>query len=125
PAYYRLAYPPSVLYELGIDTTRVTEDHLLCELNPGTWYASPGPLSRVTGFPYSPDGHYALLNFCQALMFVPRPRITAEIPRGATEIYDGPHWMSFLAYAFEGLSREDRAAMMDNDYRVRAYRLDP
>src|SRR5262249_6033316 len=107
----------------GVDTTRVAEDHLRCELNPGTWYASPGPLNRVTGYPFTGEGDYVLLNFCQALMEIQRPRVTAEIPAGARLIYDGPHWMTFPAYTFEGLSRDDRMAMMANDYRVRAYRV--
>ena len=119
--YYRLAYPSTALYALGIDTDRVPDDHKLCELNPGTGYASPGPLSRTTGYPYTTTRSYLLLNFCQALMTVPRPRIHAEIRNDATLIYDGPHWMTFPAYAFEGLTHADRAAMRDNDYRVRAF----
>jgi hypothetical protein len=122
--YYRLAYPSNVLYDLGIDTTRLSEDRLLCELNPGTWYASPGPLNRATGYPYTRASNYVLLNFCQALMAVPRPRRTEEIRKDATLIYDGPHWMTFPAYTFEGLTHEDRAAMTENDYRVRAFRLE-
>ena len=121
--YYRLAYPSSVLYALGIDTTRLSEDQMLCELNPGTWYASPAPLDRVTGYPYTSSDRFLLLNFCQALMVVPQPRLTAAIRPDARLIYDGPHWMSFPAYAFEGLTHADRAAMADNNYRVRAYRL--
>jgi len=122
-AYHRLSYPPDVLYALRIDTTRVSGDRKLCELCPGTSYASPGPLDRDTQYPYTDAGNnYILVNFCQALPQVPRPRIPAVINEPVTLIYDGPHWMTFQAYAFEGLAPPDRAAMREHDYRVRVFR---
>jgi hypothetical protein len=124
-AYYRLAYPPTVLYSLGIDTARLPPDRFRCELYPGTSYASPGPFSRETRFPYTDASNDILLNFCQALPEVPRPRVRAAVDEGATMIFDGPHWMTFPAYAFEGLVRADRDAMSRNDYRVRVFRLTP
>jgi len=39
--YVPLKYPPDVLYGLGIDTTKVAAASKLCELCPGTDYASP------------------------------------------------------------------------------------
>ena len=109
--YWPLKYPPDVLYAMGIDTTKLSPNRKLCELYPGTSYASPGPLNRATNAPYHADAGYILLNFCQALPEIPRPRQTAPIPAGATRVFDGPHWMSFPAYAYEGLIKEDRAAM--------------
>ena len=122
-AYYRLAYPSDVLYWLRIDTTRLPPDRMRCELVPGTSYASPGPLDRATRYPYSAASNYLLINFCQALPTLPRPRTRAEIREGATLLYDGPHWMTFPAYGFEGLLPADRDAIVREGYRVRAYRL--
>ena len=64
-----------------------------------------------------------LLNFCQALPAVPRPRETATIPADATRIFDGPHWMSFPAYAYEGLIKADRDALRREDYRLQVFSL--
>ena len=121
--YYRLAYPPTVLYAFGVDTAKLTDDQMPCELNPGTGYQSPTPLDRATGYPYRSANDVVLLNFCQALMSIPRPRVHAQISDASTLIFDGPHWMSFPAYGFEGLIHADRAAMRSQDYRVRIYRL--
>ena len=124
-AYYRLAYPSDVLYSLRIDTTRLLPDRMRCELVPGTSYASPGPLDRATRYPYTGATNYVLINFCQALGLQtspPPPTTGAEIGEGAT-LYDGPHWMTFPAYGFEGLPPAARDAMTRNGYRVRAYRL--
>lgn len=126
-AYYRLAYPSDVLYSLRIDTTRVPLDQMRCELALGQYlsrYASPGPLDRATRYPYTSDSHYFLVNFCQALGLViaPPPPSTGGIAN-ATLLYDGPHWMTFPAYGFEGLPPDARDALVQNRYRVRAYRL--
>jgi hypothetical protein len=120
-AYYRLAYPATILYSLGIDTARLPPNRMLCELSPGSSYASPAPLDRVTGYPYSSAANYQLVNFCQALPSIPRPRRPAAVSAGATLVYDGPHWMTFPAYAFEGLTPGDRAAMAAIGYRVRVF----
>jgi len=120
--YLPMKYPADVLYTMGIDADTLPADHKLCELVPGTGYASPGPLSRETNAPYGNDTAYVLLNFCQALPEVPRPRQTAIVPPGATRVFDGPHWMSFPAYAYEGLIKVDRDAMRREDYRLQVYR---
>jgi hypothetical protein len=44
------------------------------------------------------------------------------VPAGATRLFDGPHWMSFPAYADEGLIGADREAMKKEDYRLQVYR---
>jgi hypothetical protein len=121
--YLPLEYPPDVLYAMGIDTTKVAADRKLCELYPGTSYASPGPLDRATSAPYTNDGGYVLLNFCQALPEVPRPRVSETIPASASRVFDGPHWMAFPAYAYEGLIKADREAMRRENYRLQVYRL--
>jgi hypothetical protein len=120
--YWPLKYPPDVLYEFGIDMSKVAPDRMLCELYPGTSYASPGPLNRATNAPYTNDGNYVLLNFCQALPSVPSPRVHAAIPANAARIFDGPHWMSFPAYAYEGLIKADREAMQRDGYRLQVFR---
>ena len=111
-----------MLYERGIDTSKIAPDRMLCELYPGTSYVSPAPLNRATNAPYTNDGGYVLLNFCQALPAVPSPREHAAIPAGATRVFDGPHWMSFPAYAYEGLIRTDRRAMQRDNYRLQVFR---
>jgi hypothetical protein len=124
-AYVPLKYPPDVLYSMGIDTARVPAGRMLCELVPGTSYASPGPLNRTTNAPYTAASDYVLLNLCQALPGIPRPRETASIPAGATRLFDGPHWMSFPAYAYEGLIKVDREAMRRENYRTQVFRASP
>ena len=119
--YLPLKYPPDVLYAMGVDTERLTPDHKLCELYPGTSYASPGPLNRTTREPYDVRTDYVLLNFCQALPAVPRPKQAASIPAGTTRLFDGPYWMTFPAYAYEGLTREDRAAIRRDGYRLQVF----
>jgi len=121
-AYVPLKYRPDVLYAMGIDTRRLPADRPLCELVPGTSYASPGPLSRATNAPYTTDTDYVLLNFCQGLPGIPRPRETETIPAGATRLFDGPHWMSFPAYTYEGLIRVDRESMRRENYRMQVFR---
>jgi hypothetical protein len=121
--YWPLQYPPDVLYARGIDTTRVPRDRQLCELYPGTEYASPAPIDRATNAPYRRDANWVLVNFCQALPQVPRPRVVAAVPAGATRVFDAPYWMTFPAYAYEGLIAADRDAMRRERYRLQVYRL--
>lgn len=121
--YVPLKYPADVLYAMGIDTERLPADRKRCELVPGTGYASPGPLNRATNAPYTSDAGYVLLNFCQALPTVPTPRATATIPAGTRLLFDGPHWMSLPAYAYEGLTDVDRDAMRREDYRLQVFRV--
>ncbi|HXD75757.1 MAG TPA: hypothetical protein VN628_18550, partial [Vicinamibacterales bacterium] len=121
--YWPLKYPPDVLYALGIDTTKVPREQQLCELYPGTEYASPGPIDRATNAPYTNDSSWVLVNFCQALPEVPRPRLVAHVPPSARRVFDGPHWMSFPAYAYEGLIEEDREAMARERYRLQVFTL--
>ncbi|HUK35497.1 MAG TPA: hypothetical protein VLV86_16385 [Vicinamibacterales bacterium] len=119
--YWPLKYPPDVLYAMGIDTEHLSPDHMLCELYPGTSYSSPGPVNRTTREPFTDRRDYVLLNFCQALPAVPRPKQPAVVPSGATRVFDGPHWMTFPAYAYEGLSREDREAIRRDAYRLQVF----
>jgi hypothetical protein len=100
-------------------------DGLLCELYPGRSYASPAPLNRTTRAPTSARRDYVLLNFCQALPAVPWPKHPAAMPSGATQRFDGPHWMAFPAYAYEGLTLEEREAIRRDDYRVKVFAIEP
>jgi hypothetical protein len=115
-AFYRLSYPPDTLYALRIDTTRIAPARMICELTPGTSYASPGPLNRETRFPYSNATDYVLLNFCQG---PPSGRVYADVPY--RRIYDGPHWLTFPAYQYEGFTPKEREEMTAGNYRVEAY----
>jgi hypothetical protein len=117
-AYYQLAYPPDVLYSLRIDTTRLPPERMVCELTPGTSYASPGPLDRTTRRPYTADTNYLLINFCQG-----PPSGRAYIDVNEPQIFDGPHWLTFPAYGFEGFNPVAREEITRHGYRVRAYRV--
>jgi hypothetical protein len=126
--FYRLAYPSDVLYALGIDTARVPVDRAHCELSRGMYFspnASPGPLNRTTNYPYSKSSNFVLVNFCQAvgLLEAPLPP-TSHTNVVGTLVFEGPHWMTFPAYGFEGLPPDARDALVRLPYRVRAYRID-
>jgi hypothetical protein len=105
-AYYGLAYPPDVLYSLGIDSTRVPPERKLCELTPGTSYASPGPLDRTTRYPYTNESDYLLINFCQGPPS--SQRLNAVDTQHRALLYEGPHFLTFPAYAFEGFTPAQR-----------------
>jgi hypothetical protein len=123
-AYRRLAYPADVAYQLGADTNRISERHMPCELEP--WgilyrYASPPPLNRDTGAPYSGDANYLLVNFCFGQ---PKPGAFEPIaaPPGARLVYEAPHFLTFPAYGFEGYRPEERRDLIERRYTVRAFR---
>ncbi|MBZ5560501.1 MAG: hypothetical protein LAO77_24870 [Acidobacteriia bacterium] len=118
--YYRVAYPADVLYALGIDTARLPAGAMRCELQSIATYASPPPLNRSTGYPYSNGTDYVLDNFCQGF---PGRTENLELKREHLELaYQGPHFMGFPAYGFEGLGPEDRMLMRERAYTVRVYR---
>jgi hypothetical protein len=123
--YYRLAYPADVAYRLGIDTARVAEVDMPCEMDmrgrPFA-YSSPPALNAETGYPYTNASAYLLVNFCfgwpaggeyQAV----RP------PRDARLLFEGPHFLTFPAYSFEGFGPEDRHDLVARRYAVRVYSL--
>jgi hypothetical protein len=117
--YVRLAYPSDVLYALGIDSRRIVPEHWLCELDPGTPYASPGPLDRRTGAPYASASDYVLVNFCQT--FGPGRRAVEAVDHRRPLLFEGPHWLTFPAYTYEGFKPEARDDMIARRYQVRAY----
>jgi hypothetical protein len=123
-AYRRLAYPADVAYQIGADTTRIARRNMPCELEP--WgilydYASPPPLNRATGAPYSSASNYYLVNFCFG-----KPRSGAfdrtAAPADAHLIYEAPHFLTFPAYGFEGYRPEERGDLITRRYTVRAFR---
>jgi hypothetical protein len=124
PAYYRLAYPADVLYRFGVNTALLPAGRMRCELDPVYSYASPAPLNRRTGYPYQKRADYLLINFCQGTP-APRARTAAPIDRRATLLYRAPHFMTFPAYGFEGLSPGDRRSMRERAYDVIVYALRP
>ena len=93
---------------------------MVCELTPGTSYASPGPLNRTTRFPYGAGGDYVLVNFCQG---PPSGRFYVDAP-GYRQIFDGPHWLTYPAYGYEGFAPDARAEITRGGYRVQAYARD-
>jgi hypothetical protein len=127
-AYHELAYPSDTLYALGIDTARLPRDRMHCEFHGmlNQSYDSPGPLDRRTGYPYTTETNFWLLNFCQAigLTQAPKPSSRVSPPADARSLlFDGPHWMTFPAYGYEGVPPEARGALVNDNYRLRAYRL--
>lgn len=116
--YYRLAYPADVLYAMGIDTARLPPDAMRCELRRVSTYASPPPLNRATGAPYTTATNYFLENFCQGLAGRENLKLKTE---NVKLLFDGPHFMTLPAYGFEGLGPEDRLRMREMDYRVRVW----
>jgi hypothetical protein len=124
-AYRHLAYPADVAYQIGADTTRIAAGNMPCELEP--WgilydYASPPPLNRATGAPYSRASNYFLVNFCFGK---PRPGVFDPIaaPAGARLVYEAPHFLTFPAYGFEGYRPEERRDLIARRYTVRAFRV--
>ncbi len=122
--YRRLAYPADVAYQLGADTSRIAERNMPCELEP--WgilyrYASPPPLNRSTGAPYSREANYFLVNFCFGQ---PKPGAFEAIapPPDARLAYEAPHFLTFPAYGFEGYRPEERRDLIARRYTVRAFR---
>jgi hypothetical protein len=127
-AYSELAYPSDVLYALGIDTTRLPSDRMHCEFTgpQSSFSASPGPLDRRTRYPYTSDTNLWLLNFCHAenMSQAPKPSWRERAPAGAvSELFDGPHWLTYPAYEYEGLAPVARHAVANGNYRIRVYRL--
>ena len=82
----------------------------------------PGPLDRVTRYPYTSETDYLLINFCQGN---PSEKLPADIRIPGTRLYDGPHWQSFSAYGFEGFDPATRERLKRNAYRLQVYRLAP
>jgi len=116
--YDRLAYPADVLYAMGIDTARLPPGAMRCELRSVSTYASPPPLSRRTGYPYSDRTDYVLDNFCQGFPESENLKVKRENSR---PLFDGPHFMTFPPYGFEGLGPEDRLKMQEMAYGVRVW----
>jgi hypothetical protein len=103
---------------MGIDTARLPPDAMRCELRRVSTYASPPPLNRATGAPYTTATNYFLENFCQGLAGRENLKLKTE---NVKLLFDGPHFMTLPAYGFEGLGPEDRLRMREMDYRVRVW----
>lgn len=120
--YYSLAYPADVLYALGIDTARVPPDRLRCELEPVYSYLSPPPFDRESGRPYTTRDDVLLVNFCQGAPARDPVRHGAAAVRSTMPIlYRSPHFMTFPAYLFEGLTTDARRVMRRGGYEVRVH----
>ena len=116
---YRLAYPADVLYAFHVDSARIPVSQSRCDLATTTTTFSPGPLDRETRYPYDDDSNYVLINFCHG---PPRPDPPPPIEETGELLFDGPHFLTSPAYAFEGFSPDERDRMTRHAYRVRLYR---
>ena len=88
--YLPLTYPPDVRTTWA-STRRASRQARCCASSirePA--FTSPAPLNRATGYPYRDEHDYVLLNFCQALPAVTRPKDPAVIPTGATRVVRQP-----------------------------------
>ncbi|MCC7418411.1 MAG: hypothetical protein IT176_14840 [Acidobacteria bacterium] len=123
--YSRLAYPRDVLYAQRIDTAQVSPDRFVCELEPVLPYLSPPPADRATNAPYTNLGaRVVLMNFCQGLPPAAdgAARAAGETDAGAgLPRFDGPHFLAFPAYGYEGFAPGERRALVERDYRVKVF----
>jgi hypothetical protein len=119
--YAGLAYPRDVLYTLGIDSAQVPPNQKICEMDPvNATYDSPPPRDRALGYPKAGPDEYLLLNFCQGFPVLPGRNL--ELRTENLELkFDGPHFLSFPAYTYEGFNEEDRQGLQAPGYRVRVY----
>lgn len=114
-AYLPLAYPTDVLYALRINTAIVAAQQRRCAMPPLQAYDSPAPIDRRTGAPYSARRDYVLINFCQGAPSADH-RPSAAAVSCAQEVFRAPHFMAFPAYAFEGLTPEQRDEIARPEY---------
>ena len=123
PAYLRLTYPADALYALGINSALIPAADRRCDLESGYEYESPAPLNRRTGAPYSARADYRLVNFCMGAP-APAPPPPDEAPPNMRLRFGAPHFMTFRAYGFEGLTPDQRDAMVRRRYGLRVYEAD-
>jgi len=120
--YAGLAYPRDVLYTLGIDSAQVPPRQKICEMDPvNATYDSPPPRDRARGYPKTDADRYVLLNFCQGFPGEKENTENRKLNTDSTLKYDGPHFLSFPAYTYEGFNEEDRHALQTPGYRVSVY----
>jgi len=123
PVYFRLTYPADALYALGINSALIPAADRRCDLEFGYDYESPAPVNRRTGAPYSTRADYRLVNFCMGAP-APAPPPPDEAPPDMRLRFDAPHFMTFRAYGFEGLTPDQRDAMVRRGYRIRVFEAD-
>jgi hypothetical protein len=123
PEYRRLDYPLDALYRLGINTALVPAARQRCDMRPWNVYASPAPLNRKTGAPYTSRADWVLVNFCFG------PGTDAGLPTdaalsGMKLSYRARHFATFNVYEFEGFTPEERAALEREPPELRVYSPD-
>lgn len=120
--YVRLVYPRDVLYRYGIDTQagKVRYFDEAAESMPSQRYKSPMVLRRGGAYTAYP-GTLTLVN-CSNLYPVSAAGFRAYVPpAGQRLLYEGASFCSFPAYTFEGLDREGRQTLQQQQVRFRIY----
>lgn len=123
--YYSLAYPRDVLYDNGINIyTSVYPEHFVTETPMVFPYYSPPPLDSASLKPYTNGKFYSVVNSCffypvydQYIPYKPNPNEKL--------VFEGEHFLGFLAYSYEGHNIHDRNLLQERKYKVKIYTAPP
>lgn len=119
--YYSLAYPRDVLYDKGVNIyTSVYPEHFIAETPMVFPYYSPPPLDSISLKPYTTGKYYTVVNSCFFYpvydQFTPyRPSTNEKL------LFEGEHFLGFLAYSYEGHNIHDRNLLQERKYKVKIY----
>ncbi len=119
--YYSLAYPRDVLYKNGVNIyTSVYPQHFIEETPMVFPYYSPPPTDTIKSAPYTNGIYYTVINSCFFYpvydQFTPYQKTNNE-----KLIYEGEHFLGFLAYSYEGHNIHDRNLLQERKYKVKIY----
>jgi hypothetical protein len=119
--FFPLAYPRDVLHEFNINTEYVYPWNNVSETKDECWIFSSPPRMRNEKPAYDYE-KLVLVNFCY---FDPLGKdFQRYIPsKDKRLIFRGSHYLSFVAYRFEGFSIEERQALKERDYKVSIYQM--
>ncbi len=120
-SYSRLAYPRDVLYEQRIDSYEVPVQHKIAEA-PGVEAKSPPAPSERAYYSPQKSKNCILVNFGHFFP-IPEQFDSFRPPPSAEETYNGRHYQTFLLYSMEGKSIEERARIMERNYRIQIYQI--
>lgn len=127
-AYQLLAYPPDVIaaYQLRCVPTRQLRYREQVRVTEGLRFPvrgehTPRPAACP---PAAADSLTLLINFAVLYPLTPATRRPVALPdRAARLLVDGPHYLAFPAYEFEGLSPAERAEAERQQFRLQVLRV--
>ena len=120
--YQRLAYPRDVLYREGVWTLRQPPERMLYEFPPFRPIQSPPGWSRG-GQRYREEPRLVLVNFAYFAPVLAAEHQAFHPPPGARLRFDGPHFLAFPAYGFEGHAPAERQALWSFAPRIQIWEL--